>query len=323
MSEKSNSDKKFKVTRHGALSSLTLFGMFIAIAIWRAIATGNMGYFIIFGYIGLACGIGVFLSCSLAKKQRPWGRRITQILVGLFMLGLLGFLGHENMQIEGFYFYLIAGLFHGALLHYFIAKLIGPILFGRVWCGWACWTMMVMDLFPWKKPAEGRRPGWGLWRYVHFGLVTGVVFWLVYRIGYGPEEHKASELTWLVIGNIGYYVLAIILAALLKDNRAFCKYACPIPIFQKVLSRFSLMKQNIDMSKCTECGLCERACLMDIKLLSYARDGKRVLSTECILCDTCLHICPTGAIETTKGFDIGLKELINMREPNRESSRIV
>ena len=317
--KKRDLDKKFRVTRESLTGSLGWFGMFMAIAFWRATATGSDFYYFIFGYIGFTSGVGVFLSRSLPKKHRQWGRRVSQILVGLFMLGLLGFLGHENMQVEGFYFYLIAGAFHGALLHYFIAKLLGPVLFGRAWCSWACWTMMVMDLFPWKRPAEGRRPGWGVWRYVHLSLVTGVIFWLVYQVGYGPAEHKASELTWLTVGNIIYYALAIVLAATLKDNRAFCKYVCPIPVFQKVLNRFSPLKQRVDMSKCNECGLCERACLMDIKLLSYSREGRRILSTECILCDSCLHACPTNAIDTDWGLDVGFKELINMRDTKSRS----
>jgi hypothetical protein len=33
-----------------------------------------------------------------------------------------------------------------AVVHYLIAKVFGPMLFGRIWCGWACWTVMVLDL---------------------------------------------------------------------------------------------------------------------------------------------------------------------------------
>jgi hypothetical protein len=33
---------------------------------------------------------------------------------------------------------------------------------------------------------------------------------------------------WLLGGNIFYYASGIALAYLLKDNRAFCKYVCPI-----------------------------------------------------------------------------------------------
>jgi len=56
-----------------------------------------------------------------------------------------------------------------------------------------------------------------------------------------------SELTWLVVGNMLYFSLAIILAFALQDNRAFCKYLCPITVFLKATSRLSLLK--IDGSK--------------------------------------------------------------------------
>ena len=80
----------------------------------------------------------------------------------------------------------------------------------------------------------------------------------------------------------------------------------------KILSRFYLLKQQIDLDKCNDCGLCEKFCLMDIKLLSYARNGQRVLSSECILCDSCANICPTEAIKSTSKLDMGWRELINM-----------
>ena len=51
------------------------------------------------------------------------------------------------MQIEGFLYYLFTGVFEAATIHYAIAKIFGPLLFGRGWCGYACWTAMVLD-FP-------------------------------------------------------------------------------------------------------------------------------------------------------------------------------
>ena len=35
-----------------------------------------------------------------------------------------------------------------------------------------------------------------------------------------------------IIGNILYYTVGIILAFAFKDNRAFCKYICPITVIQ-------------------------------------------------------------------------------------------
>ena len=75
---------------------------------------------------------------------------------------------------------------------------------------------------------------------------------------------------------------------------------------------------KIDNEKCTECGACEKACPMDIKLLSYSTDNKRVLSTECILCLSCANVCPAGAVSMSNGFDFGRKELLNYCEKIKE-----
>ena len=93
------------------------------------------------------------------------------MLVGLYMLGFLGFIAKENMQIEGFFFYLLAGFFAGSVIHYLVAKIFGPMIFGRGWCGWACWTAMVLDFLPFKKSKAGRpSASWEKLRVVHFVL---------------------------------------------------------------------------------------------------------------------------------------------------------
>ena len=71
----------------------------------------------------------------------------------------------------------------------------------------------------------------------------------------------------------------------------------------KAGARFSLLKIKSDKEKCTNCGACDRVCPMDIKISSYAVDGKRVLSTECIICQTCVNSCPKGALALTTGLD--------------------
>lgn len=43
-----------------------------------------------------------------------------------------------NMMLEGFWYYLFLGVFQAATIHYMVAKIVGPFLFGRGWCGYAC-----------------------------------------------------------------------------------------------------------------------------------------------------------------------------------------
>ena len=100
----------------------------IAFVLWQT--SGKAFYLLNFGYLGTAIGFGIGLYVLLPRKKKPLGRRFAQLLVGIYMLGFLGLLKEENMQLEGFFFYLLTGLFAGSVIHYMVAKIFGPILFG-------------------------------------------------------------------------------------------------------------------------------------------------------------------------------------------------
>lgn len=76
------------------------------------------------------------------------------------MLPYLGVISRENMQIEGFWYYLFLGVFEAATIHYAVAKIFDPLLFGRGWCGYACWTAMVLDFLPYQQPQKPRKENW-------------------------------------------------------------------------------------------------------------------------------------------------------------------
>jgi len=267
-----------------------------------------------FGSIGTAVGIGIGPYATLPRKKKPSGRRIAQLLIGIYMLGFLGIIKKENMQLEGFFFYLFSGIFAGSVIHYLVAKIFGPILYGRGYCGWACWTAMVLDLLPYKRNKAGRLSAkWESIRYIHFvaSLLLVLGLWYIYQ--YRPVPKGQATLVWLAAGNIFYFASAIILTFSLKDNRAFCKYLCPITAILKITSRFSFLKIEGDSGKCKQCGTCNKACPMDIDIMKYVNSGKRVLSTECIFCLTCTTVCPDGILDDTFRMDIGGIEYLNRR----------
>jgi len=154
---------------------------------------------------------------------------------------------------------------------------------------------------------------WESLRYVHFGfsLLLVLVLWFLFQ--YRPIPMGQAELVLLVGGNTFYFASAIILALTLKDNRAFCKYLCPITAILKITSRFAFLKIEGDKEKCTQCGVCNKACPMDINIMEYVNNGERVLSTECIFCLTCTTVCPEGILDDTFRMDIGGKEHIQRR----------
>ena len=73
------------------------------------------------------------------------------------------------------------------------------------------------------------------------------------------------------------------------------------------------MKVKGDSARCTECGACEKMCPMDIRITDYIMNEKRILSTECSLCQTCISICAKDALKLSFGFDVGGKELLQER----------
>lgn len=97
-----------------------------------------------------------------------------------------------------------------------------------------------------------------------------------------------------IIGNAVYYGVGIVLAFLLQDNRAFCKYICPITVFLKPMSYFSLLRIKCNTDKCVSCGKCKKVCPMDVDVTDNSR--KRKNGTECILCMECVKNCPKNAL---------------------------
>ena len=268
------------------LFPFVLFLVFEAVAVALWLAKDNLFYLFNFSYIGIALAVGGGLFLSGYRHAR----RVVQLLVGLYMLIYLGLICNENMQIEGFWYYLFTGVFEAATIHYAVAKIFGPLLFGRGWCGYACWTAMVLDFLPYKVPAGPRKPlGWiryltfaaslvfvGALFLAHVGNIERIMFWA------------------FIVGNVLYYAAGIALAFAFKDNRAFCKYLCPITVFLKPMSYFSLLRITCDKDKCVNCGTCKRVCPMDVDMTDNSR--KRKNGTECILCMECVKNCPKKAL---------------------------
>ena len=269
------------------LLPIAMFAVFEAVAVALWLTKDNLFYLFNFSYIGASVALGVFLYIQGNKNAR----RITQLLVGLYMLVYLGLISNENMQIEGFWYYLFTGVFEAATIHYAVAKIFGPLLFGRGWCGYACWTAMVLDFLPYKIPQQPRRKGLGWIRYVVF--VASLVFVAALFLMHVGNIERI--MFWaFIVGNVAYYAVGIALAYVFKDNRAFCKYVCPITVFLKPMSYFSLLRVTCDHSKCVQCGACKRVCPMNVDMLDDSR--KRENGTECILCLECVRNCPKKAL---------------------------
>lgn len=268
------------------LMPVILLAVFETVAITLWLTKDSLFYLFNFSYIGISIALGLYLYIREYKNAR----RVTQLLVGLYMLIYLGVISGENMQIEGFWYYLFIGTFEAATIHYAIAKIFGPLIFGRGWCGYACWTAMVLDFLPYKVPETPRKKiGWI--RYITFAV--SLIF--VSALFLAHVGNMERIMFWaFIIGNVMYYAVGVILAFSFKDNRAFCKYICPITVFLKPMSYFSLLRIECDKSKCVSCGKCKKVCSMEVDITDNSRRRKN--GTECILCFECVKNCPKDAL---------------------------
>ena len=266
---------------------IILESVFVAIALAVYSITSNPFFIFNFLYIGTALSIGLVVM----TRNHRYGRNIIMLAIGSYLFFYVGIYQHENISMSGFWYYLFLGVFEAAVIHFLIAKIIGPLLFGRGWCGYACWTAMVLDLLPYKTPKDDRKD-WGYVRYILFMLILCFVAGLFLL--------KVNNLDLImfymfVVGNVIYYIVGIVLAYKLKDNRAFCKYVCPITVFLKISSYFSILRVEVNNDKCNECMKCVKKCPMNVEILNNSR--KRKNGTECILCLECSKNCPQNAIK--------------------------
>ncbi|MBF1353069.1 MAG: 4Fe-4S binding protein, partial [Mogibacterium diversum] len=208
-----------------------------------------------------------------------------------YMLIYLGLINNENMQIEGFWYYLFTGVFEAATIHYAVAKIFGPLIFGRGWCGYACWTAMVLDFLPYKVPSGPRKKiGW-----IRYTTFVAAFFFVSALFLAKVGNIERIMFFAFIIGNALYYAVGIGMAFAFKDNRAFCKYVCPITVFMKPMSYYSLVRIKCDTDKCISCGKCKKVCPMDVEMTDNSR--KRANGTECILCTECVKVCPVNALK--------------------------
>jgi ferredoxin-type protein NapH len=280
----------------------------------------------IFFFIILAGIFSIFMSLyALAPlKAKNAIRIITIFFISSLLFGVACVLGRQNFQIEGFFFYLLTGSFGGVMVHFLVGKIVGPLLVGRSWCGWGCWTLMLLDLLPFKRSRGWKKGLINRSKHIHFALSLALVAIMVFVFQYSLHDPDQAPdqpgpvraLYWFLSGNLVYYLLGVVLAISFKDNRAFCKYLCPVSVVLRIPSRLSMLRIRGDNGKCVRCHTCVNLCPANIDIPRYIEQGTRVKSTECLMCMKCIAVCPEGALCASIGFDrVTLEHLKNISTP--------
>ena len=273
-----------------------------ALALWFRV--GERGFATSFFLLGLSLGpcLAIYALAPVARKQAA--RRLV-LLTGGSSIMAFSILGAVNLDLEGFFMLVLTGTMGAAVGHTLVTVILGPLVFGRVLCGWGCWRAMVLELLPLGHRA-GRRGG--VWHWLPLAGLAASASGALLSLALGqhpggtPDAVHAASLRALAFAFGTYYLASVSLGFALKDPRAFCKYLCPSSVILGLTSRLSLLQMTGDRRLCNACGACSRVCPMDIDVTELARHGQRVSSGQCILCQRCAHACPTGALHLGVGL---------------------
>jgi polyferredoxin len=238
---------------------------------------------------------GAFLACyALARTERKqWWRWLVMTAGGSGIL-MFSLVDAVNLDLDGFFELLFLGTAGAAIGHTMVTTMIGPLIFGRILCGWGCWRAMVLERLP-IGTGSGRRKGVWLWTPL-LGVAVSVAAAVLFALAPG---HMRGNSVWSVAAGVTvYYTAAVVLAMALHDQRAFCKYLCPTGFILRWTSRPALLHVSARAEVCTECNACTTVCPMDIPVTERVRMGTSIGKGDCILCQRCIEGCPSGALKT-------------------------
>jgi len=191
----------------------------------------------------------------------------------------------------------------------FVAIVGISLLFGKGFCGWVCpfgslqeWIRIGgAKLFKRKKSLLPQVVDAKM-RYLKYGVVLLIVIpsFVTGRMvfeNYDPFVaffHFGEKIT----GELqpAYIILGVVLVFSLFIGRFWCRYFCPLGAILGLLNKISLFSIKRVKESCTDCGLCDTKCPVDIQLSNI----DRLKSAECIGCLESEQACPQkGALFAT------------------------
>ncbi len=262
------------------------------------------------------------LGKEVVSMPKTWVfyRRIVQILmIGIFLLPLVGFLGIKGTLLASNIFgiplmdplaiaevILAAKTLGGLALLGIIGVLLilgAYLLLGKAFCSWVCPVGFLVELAN-KVPLIKRKSlKKKLEQQQQWYWMLPVVLVVSFLIGV-PVFQSFSPIGIFyraILFGLGLEVLILIIILALElagIQRAWCRYVCPLGAFYALWARLSPLGINIDGLECTKCQRCVRVCDYTASALQKAiTEGlTRVESPLCTRCGSCIDICPEGAL---------------------------
>ena len=115
-----------------------------------------------------------------------------------------------------------------------------------------------------------------------------------------------SSTGYMILSIIADTLFGLVLVLSLTVRQPFCRI-CPMLAMHAMFRKVGLVKlvKNYT-SRCDKCGLCAKACPMDIKEIHTSQE-KDILFPDCTLCGRCVEFCPDKGVMALKYAVIPIK----------------
>ncbi|MGE3173158.1 MAG: 4Fe-4S binding protein [Planctomycetota bacterium] len=195
----------------------------------------------------------------------------------------------------------------------FTVLILGTLVFGRWFCGWACHVVALQDLSAWLLGRFGLRPRPVRSRLLilaPFAVGGHMFLWPHVRHWLSPEDKpmpRWSEWQWALTtddlwatfpGPLMTVLTVVVVGFLIvwwMGAKGFCTYGCPYAAFFIVADRFSPGRIKVT-DACDACGHCTTVCSSNVRVHEeVARHGK-IVDPGCMKCMDCVSVCPKDAL---------------------------
>ena len=176
----------------------------------------------------------------------------------------------------------------------FAVSLVAALIFGRVYCGYACPMNTLMIPIEWLskklKIQTAVAPKWlknGYFTWITLGISVAVML-------------LSKRLLHVDLPILPFWLVMSILITLRYKPAVFHNLICPFGALQRSFGRFARLSEKVDKDACVGCKLCEKACPSNAIVVS-SEDKKAVINTAlCHQCIKCQQVCPKDAIHYSK-----------------------
>jgi polyferredoxin len=211
-----------------------------------------------------------------------------------------------------------------------IGFLILALIIGRAWCSWVCPIGFLQDLFTSARKylkLSHYNLSENLKKAAVFSKWFFVLYLVIISVGIGiphfflkayqydlilpfcqicpgkqifpmfaarfNEILKVDAMSTLttVMGYLAIisFVFYVVTTAFIR--RMWCRL-CPMAIFLGFFNKISFLTLRKEGKRCTKCGICLRACPVQVKEVYEEKEKERIDPSSCILCYRCVEMCP-------------------------------